>query len=412
MSVLRADPFRTDSLTRGRTKHILNPPRPAITLSTSGKARDQWDLMTRERIVRAARRAVSLQPADRICGLRSIDARVRQSRYPLPSVKGGARMPIQLRPGLNAIVARIAKHTVPGPSSAKAARKAHRLRIARPIPRTRVLVRRWKRCIAPQIPGEDIGVEFTAGGHYYPLTSGPDGSVVRRTGVDYEGTTVRSSANHYPCRDAPQRRPDRCADFHERSAATRHHIFARLEPVSAARSLTERSIRVSGPRLPPVRLHGRRPDRELGAVMLTRVKTSTGSPSSKLSGTKSFRGSSIFGFENRTESLRDTVGHGFQADKPPFALINQRGVQTAKLHHEPVPVGANRDRPVRGMLVCSHDFFDRKVERGIGGHSATPSAFPRAFAPSSAARAREGDRRRYRQSPSEPRSRDRGSSGQ
>ena len=51
-----------------------------------------------------------------------------------------------------------------------------------------LLVRRWKRCIAPQIAGEDIGVEFTADGHYYPLTSSPDGSVVRRTGVDYEGT--------------------------------------------------------------------------------------------------------------------------------------------------------------------------------------------------------------------------------
>jgi hypothetical protein len=51
-----------------------------------------------------------------------------------------------------------------------------------------LLVRRWKRCIAPQFPGEDVGVEFTADGHYYPLTNGPDGSVVRRTGVDYEGT--------------------------------------------------------------------------------------------------------------------------------------------------------------------------------------------------------------------------------
>jgi hypothetical protein len=51
-----------------------------------------------------------------------------------------------------------------------------------------LLVRRWKRCVAPQIAGEDIGVEFTADGHYYPLTSSPDGSVVRRTGVDYEGT--------------------------------------------------------------------------------------------------------------------------------------------------------------------------------------------------------------------------------
>jgi hypothetical protein len=51
-----------------------------------------------------------------------------------------------------------------------------------------LLVRRWKRCVAPQIAGEDIGVEFTADGHYYPLTSSPDGVVVRRTGVDYEGT--------------------------------------------------------------------------------------------------------------------------------------------------------------------------------------------------------------------------------
>jgi hypothetical protein len=51
-----------------------------------------------------------------------------------------------------------------------------------------LLVRRWKRCVAPQIPGEDVGVEFTADGHYYPLTTSPDGSVVRRTGVDYEGT--------------------------------------------------------------------------------------------------------------------------------------------------------------------------------------------------------------------------------
>ncbi len=51
-----------------------------------------------------------------------------------------------------------------------------------------LLVRRWKRCIAPQLMGEDVGVEFTADGHYYPLTNGPGGSVVRRTGVDYEGT--------------------------------------------------------------------------------------------------------------------------------------------------------------------------------------------------------------------------------
>ena len=51
-----------------------------------------------------------------------------------------------------------------------------------------LLVRRWKRCIAPQIPGEDVGVEFTADGHYYPLTLSATGELIRRTGVDYEGS--------------------------------------------------------------------------------------------------------------------------------------------------------------------------------------------------------------------------------
>ena len=51
-----------------------------------------------------------------------------------------------------------------------------------------LLVGQWRRCIAPQIPGEDIGVEFTADGKYYPLTSNEAQEVVRRTGVDYEGT--------------------------------------------------------------------------------------------------------------------------------------------------------------------------------------------------------------------------------
>ena len=34
-----------------------------------------------------------------------------------------------------------------------------------------------------------------------------------------------------PCRNASQRRTDRRAEVHERSAATPHHIFARVEPV-------------------------------------------------------------------------------------------------------------------------------------------------------------------------------------
>jgi hypothetical protein len=51
-----------------------------------------------------------------------------------------------------------------------------------------LLVRRWKRCVAPQINGEDVGVEFTADGHYYPLTRDGNGQVVRRTGIDYGGT--------------------------------------------------------------------------------------------------------------------------------------------------------------------------------------------------------------------------------
>lgn len=51
-----------------------------------------------------------------------------------------------------------------------------------------LMVRPWKRCIAPQIRGEDVGVEFTADGYYYPLTRDAGGAVVRRTGIDYAGT--------------------------------------------------------------------------------------------------------------------------------------------------------------------------------------------------------------------------------
>jgi hypothetical protein len=53
-----------------------------------------------------------------------------------------------------------------------------------------LLVRRWKRCIAPQVPGEDVGVEFTADGRWHALTRDGSGAVVRRTGIDYGGTWV------------------------------------------------------------------------------------------------------------------------------------------------------------------------------------------------------------------------------
>jgi len=50
-----------------------------------------------------------------------------------------------------------------------------------------LLVGRWRRCIAPQIAGEDVGVEFTADGKYYPLTFNAAHQIVRRTGIDFEG---------------------------------------------------------------------------------------------------------------------------------------------------------------------------------------------------------------------------------
>jgi hypothetical protein len=49
-----------------------------------------------------------------------------------------------------------------------------------------LLVGRWQRCKAPQVKGEDVGVEFTADHHWYPLTR-RDGVVVRQMGVDYGG---------------------------------------------------------------------------------------------------------------------------------------------------------------------------------------------------------------------------------
>jgi hypothetical protein len=49
-----------------------------------------------------------------------------------------------------------------------------------------LLVGRWQRCKAPQVKGEDVGVEFTADHRWYPLTR-RDGVIVRQTGVDYGG---------------------------------------------------------------------------------------------------------------------------------------------------------------------------------------------------------------------------------
>jgi hypothetical protein len=49
-----------------------------------------------------------------------------------------------------------------------------------------LLVRRWQRCIEPQIPGEEVGVEFTSDGKYYPLYLDAEGNVATRTGADYE----------------------------------------------------------------------------------------------------------------------------------------------------------------------------------------------------------------------------------
>ena len=53
-----------------------------------------------------------------------------------------------------------------------------------------LLVRRWRRCIAPQVNGEDVGVEFTADGKYYTLTFDASHQVVRQVGIDYGGDWV------------------------------------------------------------------------------------------------------------------------------------------------------------------------------------------------------------------------------
>ena len=61
-----------------------------------------------------------------------------------------------------------------------------------PVELNDLLIGQWRRCIDPQLPGEDIGVEFTADGKFYPLTSDSTQQVVRRTGVDFEGSWVYS----------------------------------------------------------------------------------------------------------------------------------------------------------------------------------------------------------------------------
>jgi YD repeat-containing protein len=51
-----------------------------------------------------------------------------------------------------------------------------------------LLIGRWQRCRAPQIAGEDVGVEFTADGRYWALTWDASHQVVRQVGIDYGGT--------------------------------------------------------------------------------------------------------------------------------------------------------------------------------------------------------------------------------
>jgi hypothetical protein len=51
-----------------------------------------------------------------------------------------------------------------------------------------LLIGRWRRCIAPQVKGEDVGVEFAGDGRWYALTWDDSHRVVRRSGIDYGGT--------------------------------------------------------------------------------------------------------------------------------------------------------------------------------------------------------------------------------
>jgi len=72
--------------------------------------------------------------------------------------------------------------TVPAACSTSPARNAA---YANPDELRALLVGRWQRCSAPQVPGEEVGVEFTDD-HYYPLVRDESGEVIRLPGVDYE----------------------------------------------------------------------------------------------------------------------------------------------------------------------------------------------------------------------------------
>lgn len=52
----------------------------------------------------------------------------------------------------------------------------------------KLLIARWQRCIAPQTPGEEVGVEFASDGRWYPLRRDATGAVVRVLGIDFGGT--------------------------------------------------------------------------------------------------------------------------------------------------------------------------------------------------------------------------------
>jgi hypothetical protein len=52
----------------------------------------------------------------------------------------------------------------------------------------KLLIGRWQRCIEPQTPGEEVGVEFATDGRWYPLRREPSGAIVRVLGIDFGGT--------------------------------------------------------------------------------------------------------------------------------------------------------------------------------------------------------------------------------
>ena len=53
-----------------------------------------------------------------------------------------------------------------------------------------LLIGRWRRCTPVILPGEDVGVEFSADGKYYPLTFNEAHQIVRRVGIDFEHSWV------------------------------------------------------------------------------------------------------------------------------------------------------------------------------------------------------------------------------